>query len=68
MRCVKLLFVAPLAALQPATPRVVRRRALRFDPSQANYIRAPGRGVIAGQAFLRDGSGHRMCATPPAKP
>jgi len=57
MRCVKLLFVAPLVLLSACNAGRGPAPGVGFDPSQANYIRAPGRGVIAGQAFLRDGSG-----------
>ena len=57
MRCVKLLFAAPLVLLSACNAARGPSPGVGFDPSQANYIRAPGRGVIAGQAFLRDGSG-----------
>jgi len=58
MRCVKLLFVAPLAMLAACHTARGPEPGVAFDPSQANYIRAPGKGVIAGEAFLRDNSGH----------
>lgn len=57
MRCVKLFFVAPLALLGACNTARGPAPGVAFDPSQANYIRAPGRGVITGQAFLRDSSG-----------
>lgn len=57
MRWVKLLVVAPLAMLPACNAARGPTSGVGFDPSQASYIRAPGRGVIAGQAFLRDGSG-----------
>ncbi len=59
MRCLKLVFLAPLAALASCnTARGPDPGVAAFDPSQANYIRAPGKGVITGEAFLRDTSGH----------
>lgn len=57
MRWVKLLFLAPLAMLSACNTARGPEPGLAFDPAQASYIRAPGRGVIAGQAFLRDVSG-----------
>ncbi|MGD9544054.1 MAG: carboxypeptidase regulatory-like domain-containing protein [Methylocystis sp.] len=57
MRCVKLFFVAPLALLSACNTGRGPVSGVGFDPSQANYIRAPGRGVITGQAFLRDATG-----------
>jgi len=60
MRCVKLLFAAPLVLLSACNAGRGPAPGVGFDPSQANYIRAPGRGVIAGQAFLRDASGSNV--------
>lgn len=56
MRSVQLLYLAPLALLSACNAARGPAPGVAFDPSQANYIRAPGRGVITGQAFLRDGS------------
>lgn len=59
MRCVQLLIVAPpLVALAACNTARGPAPGIGFDPSQANYIRAPGKGVITGEAFLRDGSAH----------
>jgi hypothetical protein len=57
MRCVKLLFVASLVMLSACNTARGPEPSVGFDPSQANYIRAPGKGVITGEAFLPDGSG-----------
>ncbi len=57
MRVAKFLFVAPLVMLSACNAARGPTTGLGFDPSQASYVRAPGRGVIAGQAFLRDYSG-----------
>ncbi len=56
MRWLKFLVVAPLVILSACNASRGPTSGLGFDPSQASYIRAPGRGVIAGQAFLRDAS------------
>jgi hypothetical protein len=58
MRWVKLLAVAPLALLSACNAARGPTSGLGFEPSPASYVRAPGRGVIAGQAFLHDGSGN----------
>lgn len=56
MRRLVLLIVAPLALSACNAARGPIPTAA-FEPTQANYIRAPGKGVIAGQAYLRDKSG-----------
>lgn len=43
-----------LSACNSATPDA---SAPRFDPAEAAYINAPGKGVIDGHAFLRDKHG-----------
>ncbi|MEF3366137.1 carboxypeptidase-like regulatory domain-containing protein [Methylocystis sp. 9N] len=56
-RLALLMIVAPLAALSACNAARGPAPSVGFEPAQANYIRAPGKGVIAGQAFLRDRSG-----------
>lgn len=56
MRCVRFLFIAPLVMLSACNTARGPDPGVAFDPSQANYIRAPGKGVITGEAYLRDGS------------
>ncbi len=57
MRYTPLLIVAPVAFLSACNAGRGPTPSVSFDPAQASYIRAPGKGVISGQAFLRDKSG-----------
>ena len=58
MRWLKFLVViAPFVMLAGCNAARGPSTGLGFDQSQVSYVRAPGRGVIAGQAFLREGAG-----------
>lgn len=57
MRCARFLLLAPLVLLGACNTGRGPSLQARFDPAEAGYIRAPGKGVISGQAFLRDKSG-----------